>query len=354
MTGRLKRMGFVGLLGVLGLSILAAGASDAWAKNLPKVNWRLQCAFPPGDHEADIAIPQRIKYISEKTGGRFTITRYYAGEIIPPDEMITGVGAGLAEMGEGAANYWAGMERVLDLSFGLPGTGRKPLGDVWAFQNGSRWSQMLSGVFARHGCEYIGWHDYGPYPIFCSRVPIRKLEDWKGVKVRVSGYSAKLLQAMGASTTYIPGAEIAQALTTGAIDVATWTAEGIKDMGFGSVMNYLILPPFMDHGGGVLFANQKAWDSLPEEYRRVVREAQVLAHLDAYKFWQAYMNDNINLAQGVGKGPRGYEVIRMPEADIAKINKMAEEIVWTEWAKNSAECAKAIELVKEWYGEYRN
>ena len=90
-------------------------------------------------------MPQRLKYIKEKTNGRFTITRFYAGEIIPPEEMITGVGAGLAEMGEGSGPYWAGMERVMDLSFGLPGTGRKPPGDVWAFQNGSKWSQMLAG-----------------------------------------------------------------------------------------------------------------------------------------------------------------------------------------------------------------
>jgi TRAP-type mannitol/chloroaromatic compound transport system substrate-binding protein len=341
-------------VGILCFVSLIFYALPTAAKDLPVVKWRLQCAFPPGDHEADIAIPQRIEYIKKKTNGKFQITRYYAGEIIPPEEMLTGIGAGMAEMGEGAPTYWSGIERALDLSFGLPGTGRAPLGDVWAFQNGSRWSLMVREIFAKHGSEYLGWHDYGPYPIFCSRVPIRKLSDWKGVKVRVSGYSAKLLEALGASTTYIPGAEIAQALTTGAIDVATWTAEGIKDLGFGSVMDYLILPPFIDHGGGVLFANKKAWDALPEEYKQAVREAEIIAHLDAYKFWQKYMRDNINLAEGVGKGPRGYEVIRLPSEDVAKMLKMAEDVVWTEWAKKSDTCAKAIELVKEWYSTYRD
>ena len=352
--GSIKKALSLFVISVVVTGLVAVLVPTATAKELPKIHWRVQVAFPPGDHEADIAVPERIKYIQEHTGGRFTLTRYYAGEIIPPEEMITGVGAGLAEMGEGAGPYWSGLEKALDLSFGLPGTGRKPLGDVWAFQNGSKWSKLLSEIFAEHGCHFIGWHDYGPYPIFCSNAAVRTIADWKGVKVRVSGYSAKLLEAMGASTTYIPGAEIAQALTTGTIDMGTWTAEGIKDMGFGSVMNYLILPPFIDHCGGVLFANKKAWDALPEEYKRVVKEAEIMAHLNAYKFWRKYMSDNINLAKGVGKGPRGYEVIRLPDKDVAEMRRLAEEVVWSEWAKKSPRCAKAVEILKEWYSTYQD
>jgi TRAP-type C4-dicarboxylate transport system substrate-binding protein len=326
----------------------------AGAKDLPVINWKYQCAYPPGDHEAEIAIPERIKYIEKATKGKFRIKRFYAGEIIPAEEILTGVGAGLAELGEAPGVYWSGIDKVFDLSFGLPGTNRGPIGDAFAFQNTSKWSIMLSRIIEEHGAYYIGWHEYGPYPVFCSRVPIRTLSDWKGVKVRVSGYSAKLLQAFGASTTYIPGAEIAQALTTGAIDVGTWSAEAIKDMGFGSVMDYLILPPFIDHIGGVLIANKKAWDSLPEEYRQAVREAEIMAHLNAYKFWRKRMDENIKLAKGVGKGPYGYEVIRLPEKDVAEMNRLAEEVVWDQWAKESPRCAEAAKLLKEWYQVYRH
>jgi len=341
------------ILGVVVVALSAFWVGTASAADLPKVHWRVQVAFPPGDHEADIAVPERIKYIEEKTGGKFTLKRYYAGEIMPPEEILRGTGKGLAEMAEGAANYWSGIEKVLELSQGLPGTNRNPIEDAWAFQNNSKWSSMVSKIFAKHGCHYIGWHDYGPFPIFASRVPIRKLADWKGKKVRVSGSSAKLLEAMGASPVYIPGGEIAQALTTGVIDVASWTAEGIQDMGFGSVMDYLILPPFIEHTGGALFANQKAWDALPDEYKRIVQEAQIVAHKSAIKFWEKYMDDNVKLATGVGKGPRAYEVIRLPKQDVDAINKLAEENIWNAWAKNSADCATAIEILKDWYAGRR-
>jgi len=333
---------------------LLAFTTAAVAKELPKINWKWQSAYPPGDHESETSIPERIEYIKKHTKGRFNITRFYAGEIIPPEEMLTGIAAGLAEIGITSGSYMTGLDKVFNLSAGLPGTGRAPLGDWYAFQTASKWSIMMSALIAKQGCTYLGWHDYGPYPIFCSRVPIRKLADWKGVKVRVAGYSAKLLQAFGASTTYIPGAEIAPALTTGAIDVGTWSAECITDMGFGSVMDYLILPPFMQHLGGVMIANPKAWAKLPQEYRRIVREADVMAHLNAYKYWRKIMDENINKATGVGKGPFGYEVVRMPESEVAQMNKMAEEVVWEQWSKESPNCAKGLKLLKEWYHEYQN
>lgn len=338
----------------IAVSFLAVCTTTAAAEELPKIHWKFQSAFPAGDHESEIAIPERIEYIKKKTNGRFTITRYYAGEIMPPEEMLPGIAAGLAEIGITLGTYMTGIDKVFNLSSGLPGAGRAPIGDWYTFQTASKWSIMMSELLAKHGVTYLGWHDYGPYPIFCSRVPIRKLSDWKGVKVRVGGYSAKLLEAFGASTTFIPGAEIAQALTTGAIDVGTWSAEGIRDMGFGSVMDYLILPPFMQHLGGVLIANPKAWAKLPEEYKQIVREADVMAHLNAYKFWQKIMDDNINKATGVGKGPYGYEVIRLPENEVAEMNKIAEEVVWEQWGKESPNSAKALEILKEWYSEYRH
>jgi len=319
-----------------------------------EVHWRWQCAFPAGDHEADVSVPWRIEWIEEQSGGKFTIDRFYGGEIIPPDEMLTGIGAGLAEIGEGAANYWSGIEPALDLSFGLPMSGRAPIGDVWAFQNGSRWSELLREIFAENNCRYIGWHDYGSYPVLCSRVPVRTIDDWNGVKVRISGYNAALLESMGASTCYIPGAEIAEALTMGTIDVGTWTSECIKDMGFGEVMDYLIMPPFMEHAGGVIFVNEEAWAELPDEYQELIYQAERMSHLDAYKFWNKYMADNINLATGAGtEGPYGYDVIYMSDEDVAEMSRLAEEVVWAEWAKLSPRCAEAVEILKEWYSTYR-
>jgi TRAP-type mannitol/chloroaromatic compound transport system substrate-binding protein len=326
----------------------------ALSEDLPTINWRYQVAYPPGDHDADVAVPALIKYVSEKTNGKFKIKRYYDGEIMSGDQILTGVGSGLAELGEAPGHYWGGIDKVFELAGGLPGSGRGPIGDLYAFQTGSKWTILLSKKLAEHNTTLVGWHEYGPYPLFFSNKPVRRLTDWKGVKIRVSGYSAKLLQAFGASTTYIPGAEIAQALTTGAIDAGTWTAEGINDMGFGSVMDYLILPPFIEHVGGMLIANNDAWAKLPEKYKKVLKEAEIIRHLDGHKYWQKIMEKNIKQATGVGKGPFAYEVIRLPQQDVEKINKMTQSVVWDEWAKESPACAEAIEYLKEWYKNYRN
>jgi len=337
---------------VAGLTVLPS--IHAQAKEMPRVHWRFQSAYSPGDYNSEVYSKALIKYVKEHTGGKFTITRFYAGEIMPSKEMLIGIGAGLAEIGEGSGAYWGGVEPALELSLGLPFTNRAPIGDTWAFQNASKWSALVSKIFEENGCHYVGWHDYGPLPLFYSNVPIRKLEDWKGVKVRVSGYKGKLLKELGAATVYIPGKEIAHALSVGTIDVATWTAEAMKDMGFGALIDYFIMPPLMDHAGGILFVNKKAWNKLPEEYKKVIKEAELQLHYDSYLFWRKVMSDNINLAKGVGKGMYGYEVIRLPAKDVAEMKRISEDKIWNGWAKKSPRCAEALKLLKEWYSTYQN
>lgn len=315
-------------------------------EELPEIHWKWQCAYGAGDHEADISVPERIAIIEELTDGKFTIERFYGGEIVPPDEILTGVGEGLCEIAEGPPSYWVGLDPAFDLCQGLPMTQRNPPGDAWAFQNGSEWSEIVREMFAEYGCHYVGWHTYGPYPILCSRVPVRSIEDWEGVKVRISGYSAELFEAMGASTTYIPGSEIYGALMLGTIDVGTWTAECVEDMHFGEVMDYLIMPPFLPNFGGVTIVNEEAWASLPDKYQEAIEKSERIAHLHAVEFW----NDQMEKDLTTFAEKYGYEVIWLPEEDVEEMSRLALETVWTKWAQKSPRCAKGIELVKDWYG----
>lgn len=338
------------LIVLVALFLMPACAKEAPApapEAAPTIDWKWQCAYPPGDHEADMAVPSMIDFIEDQTDGRFTLTRYYEAEIIPPKEILTGIGQGLAEVGNGALDYGSGVEPALDLGFGLP-MAFFEFGDTTAFHMDSRWGEMLRGIFAENGCHFVGWQTYGTYPILCSRVPIYTIDDWKGVKVRISGYNGALLEAMGASTTYIPGGEIAEALTMGTIDVGSWGPECIKDMGFGEIMDYLIMPPYMRMGGGI-WVNQEAWDSLPDGYQEIIDAGSRRYNRESYEFGYAYMKDNVELATGAGTpGPYGYDVIYFSDEDIAEMTRLAKEAVWEDWAKLSPRCAEAIEILKDW------
>ena len=45
----------------------------------------------------------------------------------------------------------------------------------------------------------------------------------------------------------------------------------------------------------------------------------------------------------------GYEVITLPDEDVATMRKIAIEKVWSQFAKKGPECAKAIKAMKAYY-----
>jgi len=322
-------------------------------EGLPTVTWRWQSAYTPLEWTDKTMIPA-FDWLEEQTDGKFKVEVLYAGDLMPTEEMLSGIGQGLCEFGEGNTSYWVGTEPALDLVAGIPMTNRGPLGDAWAFQMLGPWSEIATEIFAENGCYYLGWHTYGPYPMIYSTKPIHNLEDFKGLKVRTSGYSAKLFDALGASTCYIPGAEIYEAMMLGTIDVATWTSEGITDMKFGEIMEYWVLPAFMDHMGGVTMINEEAWEALPYEYQELLKGAELRMGWLNSEWQRRYLIEGEENATGAGtSGLWGYDVVYLSDEDVAELSRLASEEVWPEFAKQSPRCAQGIEMVKEWYSVHR-
>ena len=357
----MRWLAIVGVIGIVLASLFvgcspepgAAPSEPSEEEGLPTITWRWQSAYTPMEWTDKTMIPG-FDWLEEQTDGKFKVEVLYAGDVMPVGDMLHGIGEGLCEFGEGAASYWSGTEPALDLICGIPGTNRAPQGDAWAFQMWSPWSNVVNEIFAENGCHCLGWHTYGPYPMIYSNKPIYNLEDFQGVKIRTAGYGAKLFEALGASTTYIPGAEIYEALMLGTIDVATWSPEGIIDMKFGEVMEYWVLPAFIDHWGGSTIVNKEAWEALPYEYQELLEEVELRQGWLNSVWNRHYLIDAEKNATGAGtSGSWGYDVVYLSDEDVAELSRLAEEEIWPEFAKESPRCAEGIEAVKEWYSVHR-
>ena len=68
--------------------------------------------------------------------------------------------------------------------------------------------QLARDVFAKQGIFYVGRIHHGPN-IIHSKKPIRSIEDFKDLKLRVpGGMIAEGFAAIGAKTTLLPGGEV--------------------------------------------------------------------------------------------------------------------------------------------------
>ena len=104
--------------------------------------------------------------------------------------------------------------------------------------------KLAREIFAKQGLFYVGRIHHGPN-IIHSKKPIRSIEDFKDLKLRVpGGMIAEGFAAAGAKTTLLPGGEVFSALEKGTIDAADYTGPAVNwDLGFQQVTKYIWTGP---------------------------------------------------------------------------------------------------------------
>jgi C4-dicarboxylate-binding protein DctP len=119
----------------------------------------------------------------------------------------------------------------------------------------------------------LAYWDNG-FSIITSNKPIRKLEDLKGVKMRIQ--SSKVLEAtyrhIGALPQIMAFSEVYQALQTGVVDAAETTPSNSYTQKFYEVQKYLTVS---DHTyiGYAVVVNKKFWEGLPADIRAALDSA---------------------------------------------------------------------------------
>lgn len=308
------------------------------------IRWTLQSAYPWGDLSMD-RLPKLAARVSELSKGRFKIETLPGGSIVPVDETLVSLSKRVFEATTSSGGYWEGDIPVASIEEGLPflyrGFGTlEQLDAIMA----SGLTDLYREVYDKWGVYYVGYFSYHAYPCIMSKIPIRKLEDWKGVKVRAYGPWADFFNRLGAKTTWIPGAELYMAMKLGTIDVATYDSFGPIGFKLYEVMDYLILPPFADHAISNTLVSKDAWNALPQDLKDIFYQAHQEYAVETYKAYDVQWTSNINQAAALG-----YEVIRLPNEDVEKMKVIAAK-QWEDYAKKDEYSARAVQIAKKFYG----
>ncbi|MDG4906955.1 TRAP transporter substrate-binding protein DctP [Mesorhizobium sp. WSM4898] len=189
---------------------------------------------------------------------------------------------------------------------------------------------------------------HGPN-IIHSKTPIRSIEDFRDLKLRVpGGMIAETFAKAGAKTTLLPGGEVFSALEKGTIDAADYTGPAVNwALGFQQVTKYISMGPaglmsvyqpvdLMDFA-----VNMNVWNQLPDNLKKFVEdEIQVYsnAHFGSIQkadmeAWQKFLD-------------AGIEINRLGPEDLQKFQEIAVPI-WFEWANKDKDAARIFKLQLE-------
>jgi TRAP-type mannitol/chloroaromatic compound transport system substrate-binding protein len=284
------------------------------------IKWNMPCSMGPGTiwWDENILIAQMMEELS---GGRFIIEPFAPGALVEAFEALPSV----MEGSNPCCCSWAGYVSGMNFAFNAIDSVDAGMNNWdllnWYYQGGGK--KMVMDLWAQYGVvgfvNYQNCHEQG----FLTSKPIKKLNDFKGLKLRTSGVGTRMLiEEFGGSAINMPGGEVYEALKRGVIDgLEMGTVWPDYQMGLWEVSKYWSVPIWHQRGSMHHFVvNEKAFNDLPDQYKAMLEYACDASTLRG-STEQEYMS-----AEGTRLFLEHCEQVELDDAVVQQIEEMILEI----------------------------
>jgi TRAP-type C4-dicarboxylate transport system substrate-binding protein len=266
-------------------------------------------SFSPATSSAGQVSETWLKEIERRTNGRVKFNRYWGGTLLTGKNMYEGVIGGIANVGMNVFGYTPGrfpLWEVMDLPVISPNTVVNNRVQWEAFKKFNPKELEKTKVLALFNCS--------PCSIW-SKVPIRKLEDMKGLEIRATGFTAKMVQALGGTPVGAPQPEVYEMLAKGIIK-GTWSSlDVLKGYKQADVTKYVTINGLYS-SSFYLVMNLKTWNSLPGDVQKIINDYAEEFMVTAGKIWEEKHNEGLQYAKD-----SGLEIITLPADELGRWKK---------------------------------
>jgi TRAP-type mannitol/chloroaromatic compound transport system substrate-binding protein len=317
-----------------GLAAAGAVAAPAVAQAQSRFNWKMTSAYGPRAAFYSIgpgSATDLVKRIDDMSGGRLKIQFFGAGELVPAFEGFDAASAGTVEMNYGNAYFWTGKSFAAQyftaVPFGLNFQGV----NGWLYDGGG--IDLWKETYERFNLVPIPCGNTGVQMTGWFRKPLEKVDDLKGLKMRIPGLAGRVYQALGVDVRLLPAGEIFPALERGVIDAAEFVGPFLdRQLGLQKVAkNYYTTGWHETATVSELVINKRAWDSLPTDLKAIVENACAACNAVS-EAWAQKNNsdamDDLIKNQGVIAKP-------LPDEIVEALRKVNEKILDEAIAKDA-------------------
>lgn len=188
------------------------------------------------------------------------------------------------ELGKGPQEQFKrAVDGIADITFGLQGYTSKQFPRTTLIElpgvapDAIQATNKLWDVFDKYlAVEYervrilAVWGNDGPI-LMTKDKPIRKIDDIKGMKMRVpSKDQADLIAALGATPVSLPASEMYRALSTGVVDALMVPPTVITSFKIGEVAKYYTTGLVFGRSPFFLAMNKRSYESLTSEHKAII------------------------------------------------------------------------------------
>lgn len=309
------------------LAVLAIFAMFSGSVFAADYNWAIQTSGAAGD-DVTRFLNQYAKWVAEDTNGRINISIMPADSVVKYTETLDAVGANILQGDVTDPSYFAGKDPAFSLIGNMVGAWSDPsqLFDMMATGGGF---EIFDKLLNQYNVKLLAVACTG-VEAFVSKVPIRKVADLKGVKLRApQGMVNNVFTAVGATPVNLPGSEVYTSLEKGVIDASDYTVFATNQaQGMNDIARFPIYPGFHSMPTMQMTLNLDVWNSLPEDLRKIVQKNAI--RFRDYMIEEHHKLDDKAVAEAKAKG---IEVVSWPSEEVAKFREIA-KTQWPKWSKS--------------------
>lgn len=252
---------------------LAAPAYAAGHRELTMVT-----SVPDGFAIFDDAAEHFINQVNTMSDGSLTINKFSAGQLVGAFEVFDAVSSGQADMYHSADYYFGGQHPgyyfMTAVPFGATG------GEMasWYYHGGGQ--QLHDELGEIFGLKSFLCGNTGHQPGGWFNREINTAADLQGLKFRMPGLGGLALGRTGASVQNVPGGEIYQALSSGAIDGAEWIGPFADErLGFQEICEFYYTGGMHEPGSALTVAtNRDVFAELTPAQQQIIESAAAATH----------------------------------------------------------------------------
>ena len=290
--------------------------------------WKAQSLWQAGTlpHQIFEEFAQRV---TERSEGRLTIEPLALGAVVSSTESLDAVSAGILQAQHSGPAYFTGKDAAFALLSDPQGGFETPEQMRLWLENGGG-LELARELYGRYNVFFVGGVWYGAESLV-SKKPIRKLTDFKGVKIRApQGIGQDIFQILGAAPVNLPGSEVYTALERGVVDASDWgTLSMNQDLGYHKLAPYPIYPGYHSMPLADFAVNMNSWNALPDDLKALVVEEVGIFATEMIERNRAADEAIVAQAEDLG-----FEAIDLPADERRKFRQIAQG-VWKEYAARS-------------------
>jgi TRAP-type C4-dicarboxylate transport system substrate-binding protein len=276
------------------------------------------------------AMREMKRLIEERSGGKITMDLFPAAQLGPAAEMVEMVGMGSLDMLI-EANYLANFGVKNDAVTSIPFL-YSSLDDFKTMVNSSLKQECFDEFLKLNNIRVIAHNWYRPWAIVVSKRPVRTLEDWRGLKIRIPPVEMTVQgwSKLGVAPTPVAYNETMLALQQGVVDAGFIVEDAAYTMGWYEATKYLIRSNQIIDALFLYFSEKTFQSMTPAQ-----RELLVQCANDAGDWYAAGTKASVDRAYTAMKAA-GIEVIDIPRDE------------WLRWQATVAPIGDEFEAAGRW------